>query len=126
MRSDDNEVSISDEEKNDNSEYAFEDLIRKWPNHDLDKRMAKAAWNNYVTRNNVDPDLVLRRGREWCSHWKRNKTKFIPYFGKWLKDGGWKKRPTDSLSESHENYLGMLSAALEHRERNYDHCGDDD
>ena len=73
--------------------------------------VGKSSLLNAVLKDDVDPALVLKCAEDWCRFWKRKRTKFIPYLGKWLAGQGWEERPPRTGLDT---YFEMVN---EHAER---------
>jgi hypothetical protein len=86
----------------------FEQVFKMWPNEDKEHGKALGAWINKVVKPGHDPEKVLRRAEKWCRYWDSEGTRLIPYLGKWLADGGWKRKPPESawdrLMRSQQRY----------------------
>lgn len=80
----------------------FEEIFEFWPNRKKDHDKAEGAWVNHVVKRSIDPQLVLKRAKQWCAFWNWEGEDFHTYLGKWLKEHLWEDRPParkDELSK---------------------------
>ena len=96
----------------------LEEIIDIWPNKKIDRGKAKGAWINAVVREELDPQRVLQRAREWCDYWEQDRPKIIPYLGKWLAEGGWEDRVP--RTEWEKQYRYEPERAPDYPESSYD------
>lgn len=82
----------------------FNKLYAMWPDKEKDRRKAFGAWINSVVRPRVNSADVLKCGRAWCDHWEATEAKYHSFWGKWMKERGWKKQPP-SMDRETRQYL---------------------